>query len=71
MAHPDLEWTSEVAQQLEGKELVYRGLDEFRRYWDEWHAIWEVRIEVMEITDVGETGLRARLHGRAWRRERR
>jgi ketosteroid isomerase-like protein len=54
MAHPDLEWTSEVAQQLEGQELVYRGLDEFRRYWDEWHAIWEVRIEVLEITAVGE-----------------
>jgi ketosteroid isomerase-like protein len=55
MAHPDLEWTSEVAQQLEGKALVYRGLDEFRRYWDEWHAIWSVRIEVLEIEDLGET----------------
>ena len=55
MAHPDLEWVSEVAQQLEGKELVYRGLDEFRRYWDEWHAIWTVRIDVLEITDLGET----------------
>jgi ketosteroid isomerase-like protein len=54
MAHPDLEWTSEVAQQLEGTELVYRGLDEFRRYWDEWHEIWSVRIEVMEIADLGD-----------------
>jgi ketosteroid isomerase-like protein len=54
MAHPELEWISEVAQQLEGKELVYRGLDEFRRYWDEWHEIWDVRIEVMEIADLGD-----------------
>ena len=52
MAHPDLEWISEVAQQLEGQELVYRGLDEFRRYWDEWHEIWSVRIEVLEIADM-------------------
>jgi len=54
MAHPDLEWISEVAQRLEGQELVYRGLDEFRRYWDEWHEIWSVRIDVLEIADIGD-----------------
>jgi ketosteroid isomerase-like protein len=53
--HPEIEWFSEVARRVEGSETVYRGPAEMRRYWDEWHAVWEVAIEVSEIRDVGDT----------------
>ena len=54
-AHPQIEWYSEVAQRIEGSETVYRGLEEMRRYWDEWHSLWAVTIEVTEIRDLGDT----------------
>jgi ketosteroid isomerase-like protein len=55
IAHPEIEWISEVSQRLSGRETVYRGIDEMRRYWDEWHEIWAVRIDVTEIFDLGDT----------------
>jgi hypothetical protein len=45
---------------------VYRGVDEVRRYWDEWHALWDVTIEVTEVRDLGDTVLalaRLKTHG--------
>jgi ketosteroid isomerase-like protein len=54
-AHPDVEWTSEVAQAIEGAQRVYRGREEMRRYWDEWHSLWEVTIEVSEFRERGDT----------------
>ena len=65
-AHPEIEWFSEVARRMEGSETVYRGTAEMRRYWDEWHSVWEVTIDVSEIRDLGETVLalgRIRTHG--------
>jgi ketosteroid isomerase-like protein len=53
-AHPDIEWVSEIAQRVEGAETVYRGKAELRRYWDEWHALWDVAIEVTETFDLGD-----------------
>ncbi len=36
-----------------------------RRYWDEWHTVWDVTIEVTETRDLGETVLAlAQLHTR-------
>jgi ketosteroid isomerase-like protein len=55
LAHPEIEWVSEVAQRMAGSETVYRGREGMRRYWDEWHAIWDVTIHVTEIFDLGET----------------
>lgn len=64
-AHPEIEWTSEIARRVEGAETVYRGLDGMRRYWDEWHAVWDMRVEITETRDLGETVLAfARLHSR-------
>jgi ketosteroid isomerase-like protein len=54
-AHPEIEWFSEVARRMEGSETVYRGPAEMRRFWDEWHSIWALTIEVFEIRDLGET----------------
>jgi ketosteroid isomerase-like protein len=54
-AHPKIEWMSEIARQVEGSETVYRGTAEMHRYWDEWHSVWEVAIEVSETHDLGDT----------------
>jgi ketosteroid isomerase-like protein len=54
-SHPEIEWTSEVAQRMQGSETVYRGRAEMRRFWDEWHAIWDVNIDIAEVFDLGET----------------
>jgi ketosteroid isomerase-like protein len=54
-AHPEIEWSSEIVRRVEGSETVYRGPAEMRRYWDEWHSVWEVMIDVSEIRDLGDT----------------
>jgi ketosteroid isomerase-like protein len=53
-AHPKIEWVSEIAMRLQGSETVFRGPAEMRKYWDEWHSIWNVKIEVSEIRDLGD-----------------
>jgi ketosteroid isomerase-like protein len=53
-AHPDIEWSSEVVRRVEGPEVVYRGTAEMRRFWDEWHTLWDLTIEVLEIRDFGD-----------------
>ena len=66
-AHPDVEWTSEIVQRIEGAEAVYRGTDGMRRYWDEWHSLWDVTIELSEVRDLGDTVLaiaQVSTHGR-------
>jgi ketosteroid isomerase-like protein len=64
-AHPEIEWSSAVVRRVEGADTVYRGSDGMRRYWDEWHAVWDITIEVTETHDLGESVLAfARLHTR-------
>src|SRR5215208_7108869 len=36
MAHPEIAWTSEVAERMAGEGTVYRGVEGLRRHWDEW-----------------------------------
>lgn len=55
--HPEIEWFSAIAGSVEGTDTVYRGPSELRRFWDEWHAVWELTIEVSDIRDLGETVL--------------
>jgi len=54
IAHPEIEWRSGVAEQLSGR-AVYRGLRGLRRYWDEWHDIWRVRLGIREMFSAGDT----------------
>ncbi len=54
-AHPEIEWFSEIVQRVEGSDTVYRGQSEMRRYWDDWHALWDVAIEITDIRDLGDT----------------
>ena len=67
-AHPEVEWISEVSRRIEGSETVYRGPAELRRFWDEWHSVWDLTIDASEIRDLGETVLilgRIRTRGEA------
>jgi len=48
-SHPEIEWRSDVVRRVEGSDTVYRGRDGLRRYWDEWHALWQVNIDLEEV----------------------
>jgi ketosteroid isomerase-like protein len=66
--HPQCEWFSAVAARLEGDETVYRGHEGLRRFWDEWHSVWDLTIEASEYRDLGDTVLtlgRMRARGKA------
>lgn len=54
-AHPDVEFYSEVARRMQGAETVSRGVAELRRFWDDWHSVWNLKIEAAEIRDLGDT----------------
>jgi ketosteroid isomerase-like protein len=67
-SHPDIEWTSEIAQAIEGSQRVYRGPEEMRKFWNEWHAVWALTIEVSEVRELGDTVValaRVRARGQA------
>jgi ketosteroid isomerase-like protein len=55
MAHPEIEWVSEVSQRMSGSQTVYRGVDGLRRFWDDWRDVWAVSIDVTETFDLGDT----------------
>ena len=54
-AHPDVEFYSEIARRMQGAETVSRGVAELRRFWDDWHSVWNLKIEAAEIRDHGDT----------------
>jgi ketosteroid isomerase-like protein len=54
-AHPEVEWTSEVAERMAGSGTVYTGVEGLRRHWDEWREIWTVKINVIDVIDLGDT----------------
>ena len=36
----------------EGERVVYRGRDELRRFFDEWHSTWKTDLTILEIEEV-------------------
>jgi ketosteroid isomerase-like protein len=54
IAHPDIEWTSAVAEKFAGH-ASYRGLRGLRRYWDEWQDIWRVRLKIRQVVGTGDS----------------
>jgi ketosteroid isomerase-like protein len=67
-AHPEVEWSSAIRREVEGTDTVYRGRGEVARFWDEWHALWNVDVEVSETRELGDTVLalaRMRTTGKA------
>ncbi len=57
LSHPDVEWSSAILRQVEGGDAVHRGRAEVGQFWDEWHALWDLDIEVSESRDLGDTVL--------------
>src|SRR5687768_13798957 len=67
-AHQEVEFSSEILKRVEGDETVLRGTAELRRFWDEWHSVWNLTIDVSEIRDLGDTVValgRIRTRGKA------
>jgi ketosteroid isomerase-like protein len=67
-AHQEVEFSSEILKRVEGDETVLRGTVELRRFWDEWHSVWNLTIDVSEIRDLGDTVValgRIRTRGKA------
>ena len=67
-AHPEVEWSSEVARRLEGVDSVYRGIAGLRRFWDQFRSVWELTVDDLETRGVGETIValgHLRAHGEA------
>jgi ketosteroid isomerase-like protein len=54
-AHPEVEWSSAIARRMEGDTTVYRGRAQMRQFWDEWHSVWDLTIDLSEFRDLGET----------------
>ena len=54
-AHPEVEWYSAVSRAVEGAEGARQGLAEMRAFWDEWHSVWDLHIEIAETRDLGDT----------------
>jgi ketosteroid isomerase-like protein len=52
--HPHAEFVSEMATELQGTDAVWRGRAGMRQFWEEWRTVWNMRIEVSEIRDLGE-----------------
>ena len=54
-AHPDLEyWPGIVVGRAEGEPVVYRGRDEIRQFFDEWHSLWRSELTVLGTEEVGD-----------------
>jgi ketosteroid isomerase-like protein len=65
--HPEIEWFSEIAARLEGAGTVYSGRAGMRRFWDDWHSVWDLTIEISEFRDLGDAVIalgRMRAHGK-------
>jgi ketosteroid isomerase-like protein len=54
-AHPEIEFSSDVARRVEGAETVYRGSAGLRRFWDDFRSVWDLTIEVSDVRDLGDT----------------
>src|SRR5215213_3788021 len=53
--HPEIEYTSAVLEHVEGAQSLYRGHAEMRRFWDDWHSVWNLNNDISDFRDLGET----------------
>jgi ketosteroid isomerase-like protein len=53
--HPESEFFSAFMVQAEGDVRPFRGPQAMRRYWDEWHSLWDLSVEVSETRDLEDT----------------
>ena len=67
-AHPDIEYEAGIlVGRAEGEQAVFRGREELRQFFDEWHSQWKMDMTIDELEQVGELASadlgRARLTG--------
>ena len=66
-AHPDVEYEAGIlVGRAEGEQVVFRGREELRQFFDEWHSQWQMQLTIDELEQVGSWLLligRARLTG--------
>ncbi len=55
LVHPEVEWYPVIAQLVEGQQTVYRGIAGMRRFWEDWHELFDFRFDETEIRDLGDT----------------
>jgi len=54
-AHPDVEYTPGiVVGQAEGERITYRGREELRGFFDEWHSVWNAQLTLESVEPAGE-----------------
>jgi ketosteroid isomerase-like protein len=53
LVHPDIEWYAVIAQLVEGDATVYRGIPGMRRFWDDWHDVFDFKFDETDIRDLG------------------
>ena len=41
----------------EGERVVYRGRDELRQFFEEWHSTWKTELTILEIEEVADRAL--------------
>ncbi len=56
-AHPEIEWSSAILRQVEGRDAITRGRAAMEAFWDEWHALWNLTVDASEVRDLGDTVL--------------
>ena len=57
-AHPDIEYEAGIlVGRAEGVQAVFRGHEELRRFFDEWHTQWHMEFTVDEVELVGDCSL--------------
>jgi hypothetical protein len=42
-----------VVGRTEGERIVYRGHDEAREFWDEWHYVWQTKLTISSLEATG------------------
>lgn len=52
--HPEATWSSAIQREVEGSDRIYTGRTEIGQFWDEWHALWDMDIDVTEMRDLGD-----------------
>jgi ketosteroid isomerase-like protein len=51
---PELEWHAVIAELVEGQTAVYRGHAGMRRFWDDFHDVWDFQFDAIDFRDLGD-----------------
>jgi ketosteroid isomerase-like protein len=53
-AHPDIEYEAGIlVGRAEGRQAIFRGRDQLRQFFEEWHSQWKMEITVDKLEQVG------------------